>query len=318
MNYSIIVTAWKEPETVKKAINSVLNPEWNNLSKNSDFEIIVACPDEETWKSALSIAQEFKFENIIWVKDPQKGKPTGLNMALEKVRGQIIILTDGDVYMDKEAVPALLEHFKDSKVGGVTGRPVALGKKNNFMQFAAHFYADVAHHKRMVTMRKDVAGKSLKIVSKEPGFFVLSGYLSAMRKGLVEKIPGDCLIDDAYISYVIHNKGYKLAYEPESKVFVKYAQDLKDWYAQKLRSVGGYEQLWKYGVIKKETKVRNFWKELEYALWYPITYVKHVKEVFWALLLYPTRLWLWIQIFWQQRIKKKSFSDTWVRIESTK
>ncbi|MBU0976565.1 MAG: glycosyltransferase [Patescibacteria group bacterium] len=318
MKYSVIITAWKEPETIKKALNSILNPEWNALSGKGDFEVIVACPDEETWNAARNMAGEFNFKNIVWVKDPQKGKPTGLNMALAKAQGGFLVLTDGDVYMEKESTPLLIKHFEEPKVGGVTGRPVALGKKDTFMQFAAHFYADVAHHKRMVTMKKDVSGKSLKIVSKKPGFFVLSGYCFAMRKGLVDKVPADCLIEDAYISYVIHNKDYKLEYEPEAKVYVKYARDLKDWYAQKLRSVGGYEQLWKYDLIKPETKVRNFWKEMEYALWYPVTYVKNLREAFWAFLLYPTRLWLWIQIFWQQRIKKKSFADTWVRIESTK
>jgi len=238
-------------------------------------------------------------------------------LAFNDARGDIWILTDGDVYFGKNVISKLLKYFKDPKVGGVTGRPVSLGRKDSFMQFANHFYADVAHHKRMVTMKEDVSGMSLKFVSREPGFFVLSGYISAIRN-VIKKMPHDCLADDAYISYTLHNMGYKLAYEPEAKVYVKYAQNLSDWYKQKLRSVGGYEQLWKYGVIKPETKVRNFWKELEYALWFPSTYIKNLKEAFWAFLLYPTRLWLWIRIFYQQRIKKRSFEETWVRIESTK
>ncbi|MFX1535371.1 MAG: glycosyltransferase [Promethearchaeota archaeon] len=312
---SVIITAWKEYKTIGKALNSILNPQKNDFKR--EFEILIVCPDESTWRVAKRTAEKFKFRRIKWIQDPQKGKPIALNMALKEAGGDILILTDGDVYFGKNVISKLVEYFKDPKVGGVTGRPVALGEKDSFMQFANHFYADVAHHKRMVTMKKDVSGRSLRIVSREPGFFVLSGYISAIRN-VVRNIPNDCLADDAFISYKLHNLGYKLAYEPDAKVFVKYAQSLSDWYRQKLRSVGGYEQLWKYGVIKPTTKVRNFWKELEYAVWFPFTYVKNLKEVFWALFLYPTRLWLWIQIFYQQRIKKKSFEETWVRIESTK
>lgn len=315
MKVSVIITAYKEEKTIGIALDSIINPELNEYK--GDFEVLIVCPDKGTWLSARNKAEEFKFKNIRRVKDPQKGKPLALNMAFKEAKGDIFILTDGDVYFGKNVISKLIKHFKDSKVGGVTGRPVSIGKKDSFMQFANHFYADVAHHKRMVTMIPDVGGKSLKIVSKKPGFFVLSGYILAMRNIEIE-IPEDCLIDDAYLSFMLHNKEYKLVYEPEAKVYVKYAQNLCDWYKQKLRSVGGYEQLWKYKVLKPETKVRNFWKELEYALWFPFKYVKNLEEAFWALLLYPTRLWLWIRIFWQQRIQRKSFAETWVRIESTK
>ena len=104
---------------------------------------------------------------------------------------------------------------------------------------------------------------------------------------------------------------------PEAKVYVNYPSNLKDWYKQKLRAVGGYVQLWKFGVIENNTKVRNFWKELEY-FWFPIKYAKSIKEYIWSLALYPMRLYMWLIIFYQQRIRKKSFDEIWVRVESTK
>jgi biofilm PGA synthesis N-glycosyltransferase PgaC len=314
MKLSIIITAWREERTIEKALNSVINPEWNSYDK--EFEVLVVCPDKATWKAAKNTAKKYKFENIRWIKDRQRGKPAALNFAFKKAKGKKLILTDGDVHMGKEAVKNLLKHFRDKKVGGVTGRPVSKDTKDNFMGYMGHLLADVAHHKRMVTMSPDVAGKSLKIVSKEPGFFVLSGYILAMRNVRM-KLPEDCLIEDAYISYKLHNKRYILEYEPDARVYVKYASNLKDWFKQKLRSVGGYVQLWKYKVIKKETKVRDFWKELEY-FWFPIKYAKNFRQFLWSLMIYPVRLWLWMRIFWEQRICKKSFEKTWVRVESTK
>lgn len=311
---SIIITAWKEEKTIGKALESILNPKISDYK--GDLEVLIVCPDEGTWKAAKRLAEEFNFNKIKWVKDPGKGKPPALNLALKEARGDVLILTDGDVYFGMNVIFTLIVHLKDKNVGGVTGRPVSIDSRKNFMGYMSHLLADAAHHKRMVTMRPDVRGRSLKIVSKAPGFFVMSGYILAMRNlGLTT--PDDCLIEDAYFSYILHNKGYKLAYESEAKVYVKYAKNLNDWFKQKLRSVGGYVQLWKYGVIKPDTKVRNFWRELEY-FWFPLKYAKNIREFFWSLLLYPIRLFLWMRIFYEQRIQKRSFEETWVRIESTK
>jgi len=315
MDYSIIITAWKEEKSIVKAVDSIINPENDNIS-SINYEIIIVCPDEATWKAAKKIAVKLKFKNIRRVKDKKKGKPAALNLAFKSINSSILFLTDGDVYIGKSVIPKMISYLKNKEVGGVTGRPKSEDSKNKFMGYMGHLLADAAHHKRMVTMKSDVKGKSLKIVSKKPGFFVLSGYLFAMRN-IDIKVPEDCLIEDAYISYVLHNKGYKLAYEPDAKVYVKYAKSLKDWFRQKLRSVGGYEQLWRYQVIKPSTKVRNFWRELEY-FWFPIKYAKSIRELLWSILIYPLRLVLWIRIFWQQRVIKKSFEKTWVRIESTK
>lgn len=302
---SVIINAWNEAEQIKKALNSILNPEFNDLSES--FEVVIVCPDDPTWESSKEVAKRFDFKNIWRVKDPQKGKPYALKLALKKVKSEILILTDGDVYFGKNALSKLVSKFDDKKVGGVTGRPVSLGKKDSFMQFANHFYADVAHHKRKTTIGKGE-------------FFVLSGYILAMRNIDIQP-PRDSLVEDAYFSYVIYKKGYKLEYAPEAKVYVKYAQHLRDWYQQKLRSVGGYVQLNKRKVSKGVKRERGFLKELQYALWFPFTYVKSFREIIWALGLYPMRFLLWIKIFYNYVIKKsreETWEKKWPRIESTK
>lgn len=313
---TIIITSYNEPDSIQKALECIIDPEYSGL--NVDYELLTVIPDQETIDSAQKIITKFSVKNWKNIKDPLKGKPYAINLALKEAKGDILMFTDGDVYFGKDSVRNLLSAFSDDNVGGVTGRPVSMDEKHNFMGYIGHLLADAAHHKRMVTMRADVAGKSLKFVSKAPYFFVLSGYIFAMRNyGLT--VPDDTLIEDAYLSYELFNKGHNLAYEPEAKVYVKYAKSVKDWYKQKLRSVGGYVQLWKYGIIKQETEVRSFWKELQY-IWFPIRYAKNLNEYFWSLLLYPMRFWLWLKIFIDQRILKKDLigKTGWERIESTK
>lgn len=300
---SIIINAWKEEKTIGKCINSMVNPEWNDYK--GDFEIIVTCPDEPTWKAAKRKAEEFTFKRIVWLKDPGKGKPFALKMALKKAQGKYLILTDGDTYWGKNVIKLISEKLKVKSIGGVTGRPISLEPRSTFMGYLSHLFVDAAHYKR------------LKVMHRQNQFYVLSGYIIGMRNlGITP--PADCLVEDAYFSYALYDKGFRLAYEPEAKVYVKYAKNLNDWYKQKLRSVGGNVQLSEYEVYKarKPTK-RSVFEELKY-FWYPLTYARNVRELIWSFAMYPLRLWLWIRIYYERKVAKKDFTKTWVRIESTK
>lgn len=82
VDYTVIVTAWKEPDTVKKVIQTIVDPDWNKKIANS--EVLVACPDIESWESALQIAKKYKYSNIKRVEDKAEGKAKALNMSFKK------------------------------------------------------------------------------------------------------------------------------------------------------------------------------------------------------------------------------------------
>ncbi len=316
---SIIITAWKEPKTIVRAIEAILNLA---IKLPEKFQIIQASPDDETLSAGEKTFKKFgltsdpkKDRYYKTIKDPGVGKPTGLNMALKEAKGEILILTDGDVYLSPDSVNVLLDAFKDKKVGGVTGRPVAANSDDNMMGFYGNLLADAAHHKRMIDLTENPEGYGSKFVKKRD-FFPMSGYVMAMKNFKIQ-VPTDVLSDDAYISYIIFNKGYKIAYAPQAKAYVKYSTNLSDYFKQKKRSLGGFIQLWKYNIVKPQTNSRSFWHEAEY-FWFPLSYAKNFKQFIWAILLYPIRLYLWIQIWFERKFKEKSFEKTWVRAESTK
>jgi cellulose synthase/poly-beta-1,6-N-acetylglucosamine synthase-like glycosyltransferase len=312
---SVIITAKKEPVTVAKALKSIVRPFYSGIPE--DFEIIQVSPDEETLESGKETIQNEKWaeKKFLQIKDPDRGKPHALNLAFQKVKGEIIILTDGDVYFEKNAVAQLLIDFHDPNVGGVTGRPVSQDSKNYMMGYIGHLLADAAHHKRMINLKKIDSGKSSIFVSKSD-FFPMSGYIMAIRNIGLE-LPNDVLVDDAYLSYIFHNKGMKIAYKPEAIAYVKYPKTVSDYMKQKKRSLGGYIQLWKYGIVNSSNKSRSFWQEVQY-FWFPIFYAKKLKEYFWSCLFYPIRLYTWIAIWIERKILHKDFNKTWARVESTK
>ena len=306
---SIIVTAANEPNSIGICLDRLLDTNLNGLNDAQKFifEIITVIPDELTNKIASETINKYRTFVTKHIKliDPWQGKPFALNLALKKAKGDYLVLTDGDVYFSKDSLAYLLNKLvKGDKYSAVTGRPVSKDTKSSFWGYIGHLLADAANDKRQVAM----------IDNRK--FFVMSGYIIAM-KNLKISLPKDCLSEDAYISYLIHNLKLQIGYEPKACVYVKYPKTFKDWMNQKSRSVGGYMQLWTYGVVKKNTKVRNFWKELEY-IFFPIKYAKSLKELIWSSYLYPLRLYLWLRIFWEQKIKRKEVFEPWTRIESTK
>ena len=293
---SIIITAYKEEKTVGKAIESFLNQKIKG-----DFEILVACPDEGTKKVIESYSK--KDDRVIWVKDPGKGKPIALNICFKKAKGDIYVLSDGDVYVSENSVNELLKVLEDEKVGAVTSRPISISPRNTMMGYYSRLLTDVGAH-----------DTRLKFVN-EGKFIPCSGYLFAMKK-LFDKIPEDALSDDAVMSHMVWDKGYKIGYAAKAEVYEKYPDSFKDWVLQKKRSAGGYNQLKEF--FPKHKRMRSFVQEIKEGWYKPFTYPRNLREFYWTITLYFARLYLWGVIYRDINLKKESFSKTWQRVESTK
>jgi cellulose synthase/poly-beta-1,6-N-acetylglucosamine synthase-like glycosyltransferase len=289
---SIIITSYKEPKTIGKAIESILK---NNLK---DYEILVTAPDDET----LNVAKNYskKYKNIKIIKDKGNGKPTALNLAISKTKGETLILTDGDVYIGEDSLFHLLEPLKNKEIGAVTGNPISLNNKNNKLGYWAYVLTNVANKRRK---------KAIKIKKR----FFCSGYLFAIRKNLIPKLPENLFSEDGFISHNVYENDFKIAYSEKSKVFVKYPLNFRDWILQKKRSAGGYNQIKKFNGIE----IRSFKKE---ALGFLnlFRFVTQTKELVWLIELFLARVYLWAVIYKDINLNKKSHKSIWQRVESTK
>lgn len=297
---SIIITSWKEPKTIGRAIECIAKKSYSGIP--DDFEIIQVSPDKETLEEGLLKAKVLGIENhYTQIKDPQKGKPIALNMASKQAKGDIILLTDGDVYWGENAVTAMIDAFKDKSIGGATGRPIAINNRNTQFGYYACLLADAAHNWRTKNSKNITA---------------MSGYIMGIRRSDLQ-LPEDVLADDGYISHSILQKGLKISYVPKATAYIKGPETLDDYYKQKVRSLGGSKQLQQYDISKGIKNERSLTKELKYLL-FPTQYAKNIKELAWSLLLYPIRLITWVKILQNKRVRREDKSTGWERIQSTK
>jgi cellulose synthase/poly-beta-1,6-N-acetylglucosamine synthase-like glycosyltransferase len=291
---SVLITAFREEATIGQAIEAFLP------QLPTGAELLVVCPDPDTTTVVDDYAA--RYPAVRHVADPQRGKPTALNAGLKAAQGDIIVLSDGDVVVAEDALASLLAPFEDAQVGAVSGQPVSLSPRDTLLGYWSHLLVEGIHQMRLA---RDRAGL----------FLFCSGYLFAFRRALVECVPKDALAEDAVISHHIAGQGYRIRYAPQSRVFVKYPTTYRDWLRQKVRSAGGHAQDY---VRKSPGRMRSPWLEFLNGARLALLYPRSLREFFWTLLLFVARLHLWLLVFVNVRLLRRSLKILWKRIETTK
>lgn len=292
---SIVVTAYREAATVGRAIDALLGQ-----PIPASYELLVVCPADDDETAAVAAG----YSQVRLVRDAGRGKPAALNLALQKARGDVVVLTDGDVWVASDAVARLLAAFDDPRVGIATGRPISASPRDTMLGYWSHLLTDAGAHR--ARLRRDASD----------AFLVCSGYLYALRRDLYRPLPEDALADDAVLSGDVWDQGALTRYVPEALVYVKYPATYRDWVAQKVRSAGGYVQ----PCAATATQMRSFRREAldGRSAWAALTYPRSVREFAWTLALFVARLHVWARILIDVRLRRRSHRDIWQRIESTK
>lgn len=292
---TILITAFKEPN-VKKAIEASLNQE-----TKYKYDVIISAPDKETQDIVRHYMKKHK--NLSIFPDPGKGKSFALNLAFSEIGSDILILTDGDVHISNNVVEDMVNLFQDPEVGCVSGRPTPQESKNTKFGYWANFLFQAAH-----VLRDRVSFFS--------SFIECSGYLFAFRKKIISKIPTD-VAEDTIIPYFFWEKGYKIAYAKNARVYVKNPDNIKDWIKQKLRTHKSHGKLGLYADIITTPKVKSFKTEIKGISWL-LSYPANFKEFLWSVELAFARFYTWSKFFVDTNIFHKTYNDAWERIESTK
>jgi cellulose synthase/poly-beta-1,6-N-acetylglucosamine synthase-like glycosyltransferase len=155
-----------------------------------------------------------------------------------------------------------------------------------------------------------------KLAFETGSFLECSGYLFAFRGDGSIKIPLDTA-EDTVIPYYFWEKGYTIGYAENARVYVKNVNNWKDWVKQKVRTAKAHETLEKYVDIKTTPRVKSFRTELQ-GIFSLISYPQNFIEAYWSFLLAFSRLYMWLIVFYNSKLKKINFIDNWERIESTK
>lgn len=230
------------------------------------------------------------------VEDERRGKSSAINIINNLARGDIIVQTDADCLLEADSIKNILEPFKDSQVGAVSGNPQPIIEKDNvFYHWTRMSYRKI-HELRE---KEDVDGT----------FWHLSGYLLAWRKGALSEVPFVKGAVDAWMAKIIIDNGWKIRYAPEAYVYCTAPKNTKDFIAQKARVRAGYY------FLPKDNMPRTVKKEL---LWLPKEFLK---VPIWRLHHFTYSGFVYAYSWWKgKRLakKNKSLEEIWKIPISTK
>ncbi len=132
---------------------------------------------------------------------PQRGKNACLNDAVAMATGEILIFTDVDAALARDAVRRLVPFFAAPSVGGVGGRRVLAKEKTQLAGVQSWYWKLDAWIKTTESSLGSVTAND--------------GKLYAIRRALVQHIP-DGVTDDLYNCLTVLRQRFQFLYTPDA------------------------------------------------------------------------------------------------------
>jgi glycosyltransferase involved in cell wall biosynthesis len=191
---SVVVAVYNMESTIGRCIESLLEVDYPRK------EIIIV--DDGSTDDTPRIVSRYP---VKYISKENEGVASARNLGIEHARGEIIAFTDGDCYVEKHWLRALVEKFGDG-VGGVGGEVV-------FMTADPLTTAiSIEYRDRFKGRRGDT--KSIACINaafRREVFQRVGGF----KRVLGESVGGE----DIEFSYRVIEAGYKLRYEPGARVY---------------------------------------------------------------------------------------------------
>ncbi len=195
----IIVVRNAEELIADKVRNSI------SLDYPSDEYEIIIFSDGSTDKTE-EIVKPFVGDKVrLLSSEAHEGKNSGINKAVESSCGEILVFSDGDARLEKEAIMHLVKYFADSGVGGVFGKRLIYNDERD-MTGAQSIYIDFD---RNIKYLESLTGS---VTSND-------GKISAIRRSLFQNLPF-AVTDDLFIGLSVIRQGYRLLFEPRAIAYI--------------------------------------------------------------------------------------------------
>lgn len=163
----------------------------------------------------------------------RKGKTAALNHGISQVKTDIIIMTDANTLVNKEALREIVRCFQDPQVGCVAGEKRVM----------AHHEGQTAAEGEGLYWRYESTLKRLD--SELYSTMGAAGELNAIRTKLYTPMPENALLDDFVMSMHMVEAGYRIAYTPNAYAMEYGSADLHEESKRKRRiAAGGLQSVW--------------------------------------------------------------------------
>ncbi len=146
----------------------------------------------------------------------------------------LVVFTDANTYLNREALREIVHAFANPRVGCVAGeKRIAVQVKDNAASGGEGLYW------KYESALKKLDARLYSAVGA-------AGELFAIRRELFEEMPADTLLDDFILSLRIVMRGYTIAYRADAYATESGSADMREEEKRKVRiAAGGLQSVWR-------------------------------------------------------------------------
>jgi biofilm PGA synthesis N-glycosyltransferase PgaC len=223
---SIIIPTYNEEANIGRKINSLIDLNY----PKSQMEIIVV--DDGSTDKTVNIIREMQKNirdlcSLQVIQLQHKGPANALYSGSHSARGDIIVWTDADAFLqNKDAIQIATHRLSDVSIGAVFG---------------------IASEKARISYDKYERSLFLYIQKLEgelDSAMDTNGTFFAFKKKFIKLIKIDCINYDANLAIEIRKNGFKVLAEPKISLIHSFPKNIKFYLHRKMRLfMGGLEML---------------------------------------------------------------------------
>lgn len=158
------------------------------------------------------------------------GKAAAINHAMDHVTSPIVILTDANTLVNREAVREIVRHYADPTVGAVAGEKRIRRRGSAAATGEGLYWRYESWLKRLDSELWTVVGAD--------------GGLLSCRRELFVPLEQDAILDDFVLSLSIAARGYRVVYEPRAYATEEASASIGEELKRKIRiAAGGWQAM---------------------------------------------------------------------------
>ena len=159
-----------------------------------------------------------------------QGKASGLNNAIERADGEIVVFTDVRQKIEPSAVRRLMENFADPEVGCASGE-LMLGDPSQ-----GESGKGLSLYWRIEKLVRELEAASGSVVGA-------TGALYAVRRELLTTVPPGTILDDVYLPMQVVRQGKRVVFDERARAWDDPDLGTDREFARKVRTLSGNYQL---------------------------------------------------------------------------
>ncbi|MES1263134.1 MAG: glycosyltransferase family 2 protein, partial [Peristeroidobacter soli] len=196
---TVITAAFNEQAHIAATVENKLAQDYP--ADRLDVIVVSDCSADRTDEIVRGIAARDPRVQLLR-NETRSGKTIGLNLAIPRARGEIVVFADANSIYRPDAIRKLVRNFADSQVGYVTGNMLYVDANGSLVGDGCSAY-----------MRYENA---LRVAETRVGSIVgVDGGVDAIRRALYQPMRADQL-PDFVTPLNVAEQGYRVIYEPEA------------------------------------------------------------------------------------------------------